>query len=515
MDERNGRVESRLTRVEFQVDVLGRDVFEILRLIGSWSNSFAPINRLPSELLALLPDFWDPQDTCHARNRELVTLTHVCRGWRELFISRSTLWTKFYCLDSDKTRTYLERSKSSPINLLLYGDHDLSRRDPFLQIVPHAIGRLKSLSVKVVPDTLPNITARLSLPAPLLEYLSIDGDRSFLPRLSPALASTLFNEDLSPLRELRLRSVRTELPWRNMVNLTSFTLAYTPPGVISVRHLLDFFDSAPRLRKVQLEAATLSPGAQDGRLVSLACLKWMNIIGSGTSSLLLNHLLIPVGAELVIQVEFFDPLIEDRLPKYLDNLRNLSGFTEIHLCNHAAHRYMRFGGPNGQTTMSPTASRPDTHRWMLESLAQFDISKVERVEIEPGECLSWVSEAIRLFYQTLLHMKCLRTLVLTDCHLPRIFTNALYPSTSSEGLACPGLEEIVIGLRGDSGTLDIERFVGIAAARAARGAKLKSVRIITQDEAVKASALGLEEHVLRVRCGPDVGGAEGRKGRSW
>ena len=493
-------MKSQLTRVKFQVDGLEQDAFQILRAIRSWSNSLTPINRLPPELLALLPDFWDPPDRYH-----IIALTHVCQSWRELFISRSVLWTNIYCVDLDKTRTYLERSKSSPINLSLSGSHDLSPSDPFLQIAPHVIGRLKSLSVKADSDTLPNITARLSLPAPLLEYLSIDGDRLLAPHLCPVLAPTLFDEDLSPVRKLRLTSVCTELPWRNMVNLTSFTLAYTPAGGISVRHLLDFFESAPRLRKVQLEAATLSPDAQTGRLVSPACLKWMDVVGSVLSSLLLDHLLIPVGAELVMQAEFLGPPIEDRLPKYLDNLRNLSGFTEIHSCIDRWCPSVRFGGPNGQVTMFPTSNHSlDTLRWMLGSLALFDTSKVERVEINPGSHFIWDPQAEDLIYQTLLAMKRLRTLMLSDCLFPRMFTGALRPSTSSGELACPELEEIVIGFHYDSENFDIEDFAGMAAARAARGAKLKSVRIITHDEAVEASALGLEEHVLRVRCGPDV-----------
>ena len=53
-----------------------------------------------------------------------------------------------------------------------------------------------------------------------------------------------------------------------MVNLTSFKLAHTSPGEVSAAHLLDFFESAPRLRQVELHASAPTSGAQNGRLVT-------------------------------------------------------------------------------------------------------------------------------------------------------------------------------------------------------------------------------------------------------
>ena len=256
-------------------------------MLWSTKNALAPINKIPPEVLSLIPNFWETDD----RDQDVITLTHVCRAWREIFISRASLWANFDCICVDKTRVYLERSKSSPINVSLANFVGLSPCDPFLQILPHAIGRLRSLSVYATFKSLQDITAHLSLPAPFLEDLQIDGHPALYSQPdNPVLASTLFNGDLSSLRVLCLRSVRTELPWRNMVNLTTFTLVRTLPGEISVGHFLDFFESAPRLREVRLHAATPTFGAQNGRLASLVCLKRMNIIG-GRPSLLLDHLL--------------------------------------------------------------------------------------------------------------------------------------------------------------------------------------------------------------------------------
>ena len=125
-----------LMRVAFQVDALAQDAFDVLRLIRSWSNSLAPINRIPPEILSLLPDFWDKD----YKDQGKIGLTHVCRAWREIFTSRPSLWVDFNCADVDKTRVYFERSKTSSINVSLEIADDLSPHDPFLQIIPRAIG---------------------------------------------------------------------------------------------------------------------------------------------------------------------------------------------------------------------------------------------------------------------------------------------------------------------------------------------------------------------------------------
>ena len=417
------------------------------------------------------------------------------------------MWINFDCLDADKTRTYLERSKSSPISLSLKRKRDLAPCDSFLQIVSHDIRRLKSLSIKVVPEILQDITAQLFLPAPLLENLSIDGSCGYTSDRIPVLTSTIFNGDLSSLRELRLEFALTELPWRNMVNLVSFTLARIPLGGVSIGHLLDFFESAPRLREVELTSATPTSGAQDGRLVSLGCLKRMSIIGSEPPSLLLDHLLIPVGAMLTTQGDFLGPLIEDHLPKSLDNLRNLSGFTKIHLYASEWHPHVRFSGPNGQVTMVPVADRIETIHLVLEALTRFDTSGVERLEIEHGD-----PSSTGLPYQTLLSMKRLRTLTLSRCRSMHIFIDALRPRARWEDVVCPELEQLVLVPRLGREELDIDCIVTMATARASRGAKLRSVKIVSHDGALKIEALKLEGHVLRVKCGPDVGGANDDSG---
>jgi len=402
-------------------------------------------------------------------------------------------------MDADKTRVYLERSKSSPINVWLDKDGSLSPHDPLLQVIPHTTDRLKALAVEGSPGNIQAITAHLCRPAPFLDFLSIDGGCAFEPERNPMVATALFNGDLSSLHVFSLQSVRTELPWRNMVNLTSFTLCHILPADVSIGRLLDFFESAPHLHKIQLYSATPTSGTQDGRLVSLACLKSMAIAGKDPSSLLLDHLLIPIGAKLTISMDSRGFLIEDRLPRSLNNLRNLSNFTKINLRLCGSPR-MRFTGPNGRVSMYSFPPAANITHLVLESLARFDTSKTEQLKIFHGNPSSMIAP-----YRALFSMGNLRGLTLAQCGNP-YFINALHPAfLTSDVVVCPKLEELVLILRPyEDVNFNIECVISMAAARASRGSKLKSVRIVNWDELTTLEAWNLRRHVLHVECGPGV-----------
>jgi len=447
-------------------------------MIRSWRNRITPINQIPPEILALIPDFWDVDK----RDEDVIALTHVCRGWRELFVSCPSLWANLDCVDEDKTRVYVERSKSSPISLSLHSDY-VALRDLF-EFIPGITGRLRSLDINLDPEDLQLVSVHLSRRAPLLEVLSIRscGD--------PVLSSVLFDGDLSSLRELHLREIRTKLPWRNMVNLTSFTLTHESP--ISVNRFLDFFESAPRLREIGIISTIPISGARmsrNERLVPLACLQKMDT--SGYPSHLFDHLLIPVGARLDIRVDLPSPRIGDRPPRFIDNLKNLSSFTTIQ--SDSRELRIRFSGPNGEVGMNIQGIGT---RLLVEFLAHFDTSKTERLEII-GCHGSSVGNPV---YQTLLPMKDLRTLKFDQCNEPQTFLRALHPGMSLSGaVVCPELEELVI-MHGWA--FNIKNVVAVAAARASRGAKLKFVKIVHRHTTIysQPDVLELKEHVLHVEC---------------
>jgi len=482
----------------FQVDDLEKDAIEILRLIKSLRNRFTPINRIPPEILTLVPDFLDT----HSCDRIAIALSHVCRTWREMFISRSSLWSNLNCVDADKARVYFERSGTSPINVRLRWDVNPHPPDTFLQIIPQAIGRLKSLSVYTEPGDLQVIISHLNHPAPLLETLHLEGHHNE-PQHYPVLAPTIFNGDLSSLRELHLHCIRTELPWRNMVNLTSFMLNSTSAS--SFGQLLDFFESAPHLHNIDLLRTTLISGGENGRLVSLDHLERMEIDDCGPTSTLLDHLVIPVGAKLILRSGSIAFIIEDHIPRSLDNLKNLSSIAEINLHLDGSHpRFIRLSGPDGQLCII-NMHIYITPSQALESLARFDTSETKRLRID--------SSSDSLFrdvpYRALLPMKNLRTLVLSRnlC----AFMDALNPNTSPpKEVVCPSLQELTFVRRPwrrfagrDGGRIDMQAVIEMAAARASRGAKLRAIKNRAKFD--PADVLELKKHVLYVKYCPVVG----------
>jgi len=410
-----------------------------------------------------------------------------------MFISCSSLWSNFNCVDADKTRVYLERSRSSPINLRLSMCNKPSSLDLFLQITSQAIGRLKSLSIKSTPGHLEAITAHLSHPTPLLERLEIDGGFQYLQQRNSVLTSTIFDGDLSSLRVLNLECVRTELPWRNMANLTSFRLCDISAGTSSIGRLLDFLESAPQLRSIYLYAVTLVSDGENGRLISLDHLKRMVIIECGPTSILLDHLVIPIGAKLETGPS---STIEDHIPRSLNNLKNLSDFTTIHIRDNS-WPCLRLSGPNGQVSM--IAERTHAADLVFKSLARFETSKSERLEINIG-----IPRPGNTFYRTLLPIENLRTLILVQCINLCVFMDVLNPNKGrSRKVVCPLLEGLTFGYHLDK--MGFDSLIGMAAARASRGVKLGIVMVVKDEgENDLEEVLELRKHVSRVEYGPEI-----------
>ena len=118
------------------MNALEQDALELLRLVRSLKNSFAPINRIPPEVLSLIPGYFNDDED--STDQDLIALTHVCRGWRHTLTSCSSLWTRLDCMDIDKTHTYIQRSRSSPLEICLMKVQGTSYLDDaFSLVVPH------------------------------------------------------------------------------------------------------------------------------------------------------------------------------------------------------------------------------------------------------------------------------------------------------------------------------------------------------------------------------------------
>ena len=459
-----------------------------------------PVNRIPSEVLSLIPDYCDDGEDDEDADQDLITLTHVCRSWRDIFISRSSLWTCLDCTNVDKTRIYIQRSKSSPLEITI---NDSYLDDAFFPVTPH-IRRIKSLIIRA--DALPGALRYFYCHTPLLKELIINLTCTHPPTLN----STLFNGDLSSLRSLSLSGVITHLPWKNLENLTTFNLKSYCTGRDFVTRLLNFFENAPLLRTITLEGSIPeSSDAPSGRIVPLPHLSVLVITANPVHSTLLNHLRIPTEASLVLEFTFSgeqSPL-QDCLPKTSANLGNLSHITAINLRFDTTQKFMRMSGPSGELRVlarwkEGTISHT-TDRRILCSLDPFILSTTHRLTVSRYEHRRLPQVEQCPVFQTLSSVNNLHTLVLTEClNLP--FILALNPEeNSSKRVLCPNLEELILYIKSRD-QFHIKHLIDMAKNRTLRSAKLSSVAIVGLGELVPGKEIfKLRKYIRRVQYSID------------
>ena len=101
-----------LQRFTFEnVSQLDLDMSAALANIREWRNSFIRINRIPLDVLSLIPTYLPSQ-------KDRLRASFVCRHWRGTFLQHAELWSQFF-LSKDEiyAKTLLERAKGSALGL--------------------------------------------------------------------------------------------------------------------------------------------------------------------------------------------------------------------------------------------------------------------------------------------------------------------------------------------------------------------------------------------------------------
>ena len=387
-------------------------------------------------------------------------------------MSHSSLWTHLDFNNIDKTRTYIQRSKSSPLNIFVSNRGEARLNRALSLVIPH-IPRLRSFVIYA--DSIPDILRDFCCTAPILEDLVID-------TISPdaqILDHTLFDGNLSSLRELSLVGVATHLPWTNMANLKVFHLSCPEGHEVTLTQLLDFLESAPLLHTVEIvDSIPSSSDAPPERILLLHHLSTLSITADSVRPIL-NHLYIPIGASLRVWTVFSDeePPLRGYLPEGSPNIRNLSHITAINLCFHSEDKCAQLSGPSGTFRLvahseNPTWSTTD-HR-ILHSLSPCILSTTQRLTISDYKHHYATKVEESPVFHTLSSMENLQTLLLSECN-NRPFIFALDPEKNpSQLVLCPSLKEIVLY---DILFSHMEHLINMAERRALRGAKLASITI--------------------------------------
>ena len=231
------------------VSQLDRDVSTALAGIREWRNSFIHINRIPLDVLSLIPT--------HLRDQtDRFNASYVCRHWRRVFLQHSTLWSRLFLSKGEVyTKTLLERAKGSALDITIGCG---GSGGTITLLSPHA-HQIRSL------DFVPNLWKDIqrfsdinSGPYPLLHTLEIsvvedpwmadEPDPMTLPSLP------LFRNAVN-LKHFVLRSQKWSILHRFVFpNLTTFELTVTHEwdGFYALE-LLDFLEASPTLQTVHVK----------------------------------------------------------------------------------------------------------------------------------------------------------------------------------------------------------------------------------------------------------------------
>ena len=104
----------------------------------------APIDRLPPEMLVAIFAHLSKREPGHIPShfvQGLVSVTHICRFWREVAINAPDLWAEVKMTNLEGVKVFLERSSAVPLNVSLrLGSHlgTETNRGLLEVVAPHA-----------------------------------------------------------------------------------------------------------------------------------------------------------------------------------------------------------------------------------------------------------------------------------------------------------------------------------------------------------------------------------------
>ena len=277
---------------------------DIIPKIRTQMSTFAGINSLPPEVLALIPIYLSSW-------RELVVATHVCTRWRNAFVASPLLWTT---LDNEEMHhaalaVYLDRCRGAPIDIIFSRNRD--KNFAFLRLVAPRSTQIRSMEMSGVPwSQIPEISDALSLPLPLLEQVEVSVEREE----SVPTFSRPFLSGATKLCSLTLSDaswISGTLFYFSHPSLTHAHLSFIETRTHLVAELLEFLNRSPHLERVHIavgptygmpiDGSTI-PSVQRVNLNSLRTLRLDWLSGSSPYTLL-SRISYPPGCSVSLCME--------------------------------------------------------------------------------------------------------------------------------------------------------------------------------------------------------------------
>ena len=247
------------------------------------------INRLPPELLVAIASFTD-QST-------IFRLAMVCRHWHDVLTETPTLWASIHCRSRSRTSILLQRSKSSPIDVIVDRAHYVPEAVP---LVASHTNRMRSIRVILVSRELEDFQSLLNGPAPILGEMWMQG-RDHNPTRSLPLCSPSFQGQFPALRILSLLQYPFDLTQSVPMTTNGLTelVLHSTRQSHHLRNLLDYLEHCKNLKYLDIRLPDLRGDVLAPRTVSLPKLRKLQLVSFPPTAL--HHLSFPPSTHLAIQ----------------------------------------------------------------------------------------------------------------------------------------------------------------------------------------------------------------------
>ena len=218
-------------------------------------NTLLKINRLPPEVLAMIPYFLNSY-------KDLVNVTHVCRHWRRTFIASPPLWS---CLDSgmvqeDLITAFMDRCGATPLDVT-FSSRLGYKIGPFLEKVAPRWARIRKIDFSHIPwDHITRISNDFDVPLPMLREVHVcvaDSNWSSL-HMPPFLAGAT---NLVSLRVSFGHCYLRTFKFLAIPTLTHLELKFRDLCIDPFLELLNFFRNLPLLERIHIRATKMYDGS--------------------------------------------------------------------------------------------------------------------------------------------------------------------------------------------------------------------------------------------------------------
>jgi len=257
------------------VSQLDQDISTTLANVREWRNSFVRLNRVPLDILSIVPTYLSSQG-------DRVRASFVCRHWRRTFLQHAPLWSELFLSKGETyVKTLLERAKGSTLDIVT-GSNDAV---DIITLLPPHNQQFRYLNFVFSHWRDIQIFSEINAgPLPLLRTIIINAVNEFNldgPDVMTPPSLPLFSNAVN-LREFSLNSERSPFLGHFVFpNLTTFELSTAPGGEgFRASELLNFLEASPTLRTVQIAiiADIILSGIPQERVVVLPNVETFSLV---------------------------------------------------------------------------------------------------------------------------------------------------------------------------------------------------------------------------------------------